>query len=422
MKSRLSLVLIILLLLVGFSSGYLLGQSSLAPIDVFGRNTAVPDLAEETIGPFWEVWELVHTRYYDQPVDDGQLVEGAIDGMLATLDDPHTRYLSPEDEIATRQRLNDEFQGIGAEVESVDGAITIVSPIAGSPAAAAGLLPGDILREADGVSLTDMDLFDAVLLVRGPAGTAVSLLIERNGDQFLVDIVREVVELTSVRGEMLEDGLAYLQLTQFGNRTEQDLAEALTNLMAQNPVGLILDLRRNPGGGLETVVEIADQFLPKGVILEEQFGNGRISTFESSDKGLAEEIPLAVLIDEGSASASEVLAGAIRDRDRGLLIGQTTFGKGTVQTWHTLSNGGGVRITIARWLTPNMTWVHEKGLEPDLLVTLPEVENPADFEDTQLQAAIDYLLGEPVLGENGKEFEILENRSSAFSEETAENQ
>jgi carboxyl-terminal processing protease len=169
--------------------------------------------------PFWETWDLVHTRYYDQPVDNAALIGGAIEGMLAALDDPHTRYLSPEDEASSRERMDGEFQGIGAEVESNDGNITIVSPIVDSPAEAAGLLPGDILRAADGVELTGLDLIEAVSRVRGPADTAVTLLVERDGEQFEVEIVRDVVALVSVRSEMLEDNLAYIRLTQFGYRS-----------------------------------------------------------------------------------------------------------------------------------------------------------------------------------------------------------
>ena len=400
MNSRpLFTLLVVFSLFFAFGAGYVLAQSPQAPVALFGPSGTAPAGTNELFAPFWEVWDLVHARYYQQPVDDNVLMEGAIEGMLAKLDDPHTRYLSPEDEAATRERMDGEFQGIGAEVESVDGNITVVSPIVDSPAEAAGLQPGDILRAADGVELTGMDLMEAVSLVRGPAGTAVTLLIERNGDQFEVEITRDVVELVSVRSEMLDEGLAYIRLTQFGYRSSEEMNAALTDLMAQNPSGLILDLRRNPGGGLETVVEIADQFLTQGLVLEEQFGDGRIQTYESSDKGLAEDIPMVVLVDEGSASASEVLAGAIRDRQRGILIGQTTFGKGTVQTWHSLSNNGGVRITIARWLTPDENWVNETGLEPDYLISLPEVENPDDFTDTQLQAAVDYLLGRPVVSE-----------------------
>jgi carboxyl-terminal processing protease len=344
------------------------------------------------------VWQLIQTRYYDQPVDNDLLAEGAINGMLAVLGDTNTRYLSPADEVAARESMSGEFQGIGAEVASVDGAIVIVSPLEGSPAEQAGLRPGDILRQADGVTLDGLDVFDAARLVRGPAGTAVSLLIERNGEQFTLEVERALIELKSVRSEILPDNLAYVRLNRFGERSDQEMAEALEEVMAANPAGLILDLRRNPGGSLTTAVSIADQFLSKGIILREQFGGGSERLYESTDRGLAEDVPLVVLIDEGSASASEVLAGAVRDAGRGALIGQTTFGKGTVQTWQGLSNGGGVRLTIARWLTPDSDWVHERGLDPDFFIPLPELQEdaPEEPQDTQLQAAIDYLTGKTI--------------------------
>jgi carboxyl-terminal processing protease len=227
--------------------------------------------------------------------------------------------------------------------------------------------------------------------VRGPEGTAVTLLIERNGEQFEVEIIRARIQIDSVRSEMLEDGVAYVRINRFGERTNSELEAALTNLLDQDPIGLIVDVRRNPGGGLDSALDVADQFLPGGTILIERFGDGRERIFEATSNGLALDIPLVVLIDEGSASASEVLAGAIRDQGRGILIGETTFGKGTVQSWQPLSNGGGVRITIARWLTPNDTWIDQTGLEPDITVSLPEVEAFEDFVDTQLETAVDYL-------------------------------
>ena len=385
-----------LLVIFSFVGGYVLGQSPAAPMQLFG-GTAVSAQADAQFAPFWEVWDLVHERYLRQPVDDNALIEGAIDGMLATLDDPHTRYLSPQDQQAAQESMDGEFQGIGAEVEDVDGNITVVTPIDGSPAEAAGIQPGDILRQADGVDLTGMDVSEAAALVRGPAGTTVSLVIERDGELLNIDIVRDVIKLATVRGEILEEGIAYLRLSRFGNTTDTELAEILPDLLAENPSGLILDLRRNPGGSLDTTVEIADQFLDEGLVLVERFGDGDERPFEADSDGLAQEIPMVVLIDEGSASASEVLAGAIQDRNRGVIIGQISFGKGTVQTWHTLSNNGGVRVTIAEWLTPNNGSIHETGLTPDYYIPLPEFEADAEFEDTQLQAAIDFLQGETII-------------------------
>lgn len=389
-----AILAVVIFSIFAFTGGYLLGQSPVAPVNLFGivngRTLNNPD----DIKAFWEVWDLAHTRYLRQPVDDTALIDGAINGMLDTLGDPHTRYLSPSDQEAATQSMSGEFQGIGAEVESVDGAVTIVTPIDGSPAQAAGLQPGDILREADGVSLTGMDVTEAAALVRGPAGTTVHLVIERDGETFELAITRDVVKLASARGEMLDEGIAYIRLSRFANDTDQELQNILTDLLAQNPTGIILDLRRNPGGALDTTVNIADQFLPEGVTLVERFGDSRERQFQSSDKGLAEDIPLVILIDEGSASASEVLAGAIQDRGRGALIGNTSFGKGTVQTWQTLANDGGVRITIAEWLTPDKTSIHETGLTPDYFIPL-DPDNPD--EDTQLQAAIDYLLGKTII-------------------------
>lgn len=397
MISRLasSLSVIVLSILV-FLGGYVLGQSPAAPVQVFADTAVSPPTTAE-FEPFWEVWELVHERYLRQPVDNTALVEGAIEGMLAALGDPHTSYLSPADQQAAEESMDGEFQGIGAEVEDVDGNITVVAPIDGSPAAAAGIQPGDILRMADGVELTGMDVTEAAALVRGPAGTTVSLVIEREGELLNIDIVRDVIKLATVRGEILDEGIAYLRLSRFGNTTDEELEELLPGLLAENPSGLILDLRRNPGGSLETVVEIADQFLGDGLALVERFGDGEERPFEISDDGLAQDIPMVVLIDEGSASASEVLAGAIQDRGRGVLIGQISFGKGTVQTWHTLSNNGGVRVTIAEWLTPNKSSIDQVGLTPDYYIPLPDVENGAAFEDTQLQAAIDFLQGKTVI-------------------------
>ena len=399
MKSRFVVIFIgLVALIVAFNSGYVLGQSPAAPIQIF-PSSSVSSEADAAFAPFWEVYDLVQTRYYEQPVDDNVLAEGAINGLLAALDDPHTRYLSPQDEVAERQGFDGEITGIGIEVTSEEGFISVVSPIEGTPAYEAGLQPGDILREADGVDLAGMSIMEAASLIRGPVGTTVTLLIEREGETFEVEIKRDVIEIDSVRGEILEENLAYVRLSQFGTRSADELGEVLAELLAQEPDGLILDLRRNPGGGLETVIDIADEFLPESKVLIQEFADGIERAYNASDKGVAEEIPLVVLIDEGSASASEVLAGAIRDNERGILIGQTTFGKGTIQTWQELSNGGGVRITFARWLTPAETWVHEAGLEPDITVALPEVENVDDFTDTQLQAAIDYLLGNQVINE-----------------------
>jgi carboxyl-terminal processing protease len=386
--------------LICFTVGYSLGQSRVAPVQLFRAGfNAQPRATNDLFAPFWETWDMVHTAYFDQPVDDVALMEGAINGMLAVLGDQHTRYLSPEQQAHEREAMSGEFEGIGAFVEEVDGHIVVISPVEGSPAEAAGLQPGDILLEADGVDLRGMSADEGAALVRGPAGTMVLLLIERDGQRSSLEIMRAVIEVDSVRGEMLANDIAYVRLSRFGGRTAEELEVTLGELMAQEPSGLILDLRRNPGGGLTTVVEVADQFLQDGVVLVERFGNGMETVYDSEDGGLATGVPMVVLVDEGSASASEVLAGALRDRGRAILIGQTTFGKGTVQTWRELSNQGGIRLTVARWLTPDGVWVNEAPLEPDYLITLPEEVIFGDEGDSQLQAAVDFLMGKTVVSE-----------------------
>jgi len=389
-------LLLALLLPTVFVGGYILGQSEIAPLQLTGPAADTPAAAQESFRPFWEVWQILQTDYFSQPIDNDILTEGAIDGMLAVLDDPNTRYLSPEEEESNRLNFEGEFEGIGAEVTIVDDAIVIVAPFEGSPAAKAGIKPGDILREADGVELTGMDLGDAAELVRGPAGSTVHLVVERNSSTFEMDVVRDAIDIPSVRGEVLDEGIAYIRLSRFSSDTVQELEKTLHGILAEDPVGMILDLRSNPGGGLSTAVDIADHFLDEGPILVERFGNGKEIRFSADDEGLVQEIPLVVLIDEGSASASEVVAGSIQDRGRGTLIGDTSFGKGTVQTWHLLSNEGGLRVTVARWLTPAGTWVHGDGLVPDITIDLGE-SDVASQDDVQLQAAIDYLLGKPVV-------------------------
>lgn len=396
MKIRVTLLFLLGLLAaaITFAAGYAAGQGRLVAVGPAGSPLGGPADDRAAFAPLWEVYDILQRDYYARPVDAEALAEGAVQGMLAALDDPHSRYLSPDDEQAARQAMEGNIEGIGAEVAYEDGRITIVAPYEGSPAAAAGLKPGDVLLAADGVSLVGMDMAEAIDLVRGPAGTSVRLLVGRDGDTFEVLIERDVIRVPSVYGEMLDVGIAYVRLSRFGNTTAEELADTLRALTDDQPMGMILDLRGNPGGGLEAAVDVADHFLDEGLILVEEFGEGREKRHRASSAGLAEDVPLVVLVDEGSASASEVIAGAISDRERGVLIGTTTYGKGTVQTWRSLSNGGGVRITIARWLTPDGRWIQDEGLEPDFHVAMPEAAAD-ESADTQLEAAVDYLIGRP---------------------------
>ena len=406
---------IAVIMLVGsFSGGFLVGHfvpigSGNAPSFSFNapeaqplptvspdQQAATPGELETLFSPFWEAWNIVHEQYVDQPVDDLALMQGAIRGMMQALGDEHSSYMDPQTFTDANAGLSGEYEGIGAWVDTTDDYLTIVSPMPGSPAEAAGLQPGDKIIAIDGEDMTGIDAELARQRVLGPAGTTVVLTVAREGESELLDfsIVRDKIVTKSATGEMLDNGIGYVQITTFGDKTTPELSAALSELMAQNPNGLIIDLRNNGGGYLITAVEVASEFINDGVILYEQYGDGQRDTYTALKNGQATEIPLVVLINEGSASASEIVAGAIQDSGRGQLVGVTSYGKGSVQNWVPLSdNQGAVRVTIAKWLTPNERAIHGQGLTPDV-----EVERTVeDFEadrDPQLEKAIEVLLEE----------------------------
>lgn len=358
---------------------------------------------DELFAPFWETWDIIHERYVDQPLDDEALMQGAIQGMLDSLGDEHTSYMDPDQFQQANIPLEGEYEGIGAWVDPDAEYLTIVSPMPGSPAEEAGLQPGDQIIAVDGEDMTGIDGNLVIRRVLGPAGSEVVLTILREGEteSFDVEIKRAKITIPSVDSRMLDEGIGYVQLITFGETTSSDLRNTLQEILKENPRGLILDLRNNGGGFLNTAIDVASEFIDEGVVMYEEYGDGSRDTFYSNGRGIATEIPLVVLVNGGTASASEIVSGAIQDYGRGTLVGETTFGKGSVQQWVPLSDSeGAVRVTIARWLTPNERQIHEVGLEPDVIVELPQPDEtnsdeaqPANSEDIQLQKAIDILLG-----------------------------
>ncbi len=357
-------------------------------------NATPPENAEEMFAPFWEAWNLVHNEYVDQPVDDTELMQGAIRGMMNALGDQHSSYMDPDEFLQANTHLEGEYEGIGAWVDPDAEFLTIVDPMPGSPAEEAGLKPGDQIIAVDGEDVTGMDGNLVIRKVLGPADSKVILTIMREGEDSFLDfeITRASIVIPSVESEMLEEEIAYVRIFDFGENTTNDLRAALETLLTEDPKGLIIDLRGNPGGFLHTSIEVASEFIPEGLILIERFGDGREEQYFAEEGGIATEIPLVVLINGGSASASEIVAGAIQDYNRGTLIGETSFGKGSVQSWRALSNGGAVRITIARWYTPKDRQIHEEGLTPDIEVLIDD--ELADDQDPQLEKAIEHLLNQ----------------------------
>jgi len=321
-------------------------------------------------------------------------MRGAIRGMLDALGDPHTSYMDPDEYTQANIPLEGSYEGIGAWVDPDAEYLTIVSPMPNSPAERAGLKPGDEVVAVDGDNMTGVDGNLVIRRVLGPAGTPVRLTIRREGEPDLLEfeIIRKEIDIPSVEGEITEEGIAYVQLFSFADKTSSDLRSTLETLLAQNPKGLIFDLRFNGGGFLPTAIEVVSEFISEGVVMIEQFGDETEQVYEAIPGGVATEIPLIVLINDGTASASEIVAGAIQDYDRGLLVGEITFGKGSVQNWIPLSDdGGAVRITIARWYTPLGRQIHELGLTPDVEVLMTDEDIEAN-RDIQLEKAIELLI------------------------------
>jgi len=334
--------------------------------------------------------------FVDQPLDDNAMMEGAIKGMISSLNDPHTRYADPEEYKNEVESAAGEYQGIGAYVDVTGDYVRISSAIPGSPAEEAGLRKDDLVIALNGKDMTGVDPNDVLLDIRGPEGTTVLLTIKRGEEEpFDVEIERRRIETASVEGEMLESGIAHITMSQFGDNTTKELRETLESLMKKKPKGLILDLRNNGGGWLTTAVDTASEFLPAGTtVLLEKEGDGTETTYETHRRGgRALDIPMVVLINEGSASASEIVTGALRCNDRAVVIGKTSYGKGSVQIQPQLSNGGAVSVTIARWYMPDGTLIHGVGIAPDIEVDLTE-EDYQNEKDPQLNAAVEYLLGE----------------------------
>jgi len=357
--------------------------------------SATPEDLEDLFSPFWQAWDLVHDQYIEQPVDNEILMRGAIRGMMESLGDPHTSYFEPEEYQSLNAALqgDETYEGIGAWVDPTGDYLMIISPMPGSPAEKADLHTGDKIIAIDGEDMTGLDGELVRQKVLGPAGSTVVLTIAREGSEpFDVDIQRATITVPSVEGRMLDDNVAYVRLLIFSDSANDDLEKKIKELLAQNPEGLILDMRNNGGGYLDTAVDVISQFIEKGVIAYEEYSDGSRRPLEAHKGGAALDIPIVVLINEGSASASEIVAGAIQDLNRGPLVGAQSYGKGSVQMPSTLRNDqGAVRITIAHWLTPNGRTIQDIGLTPDYPVELTEEDIEAG-RDPQLDKAVELIL------------------------------
>jgi len=373
------------------------------PAQTQDPTNSTPQELQTLFAPFWETWNIIHDQYVEQPVDDVTLIEGAIKGMLDTLDVGLNYYDNAEQLQQKNDFLNGrDYEGIGAYVDTQGEYLTVIAPIKGSPAEKAGLRSGDMFIAIDGEDMTGISPEDARQKVLGPAGTEVTLTVVREGEPHPFDVVitRAKINVPLVESEMRSDGIAYVRLNTFGDTADEELRAAIQEMLDQNPKGLILDLRNNGGGWLTQGIAVASEFLPKDkIVVYQKYGDGSLEEHMSTGRGIAVDIPMVVLVNEGSASASEIVAGALQDYGRAKLVGVTTFGKGSVQSVNLLSDGGSVAITSAQWLTPNKRLIQSIGLEPDVYVEITQ----ADFDagrDPQLDTAIQTLsaivLGVPI--------------------------
>lgn len=384
-----------------FVAGYSLGRQR-------SETAGTVDSLQEAFQPFWDAYHKIDREYIGE-VDTKRLVEGAIDGMFEAIGDPYSEYMTSEEYENALSSISGQFEGIGAEMTSRDDAgeagcspassschLVIVRTLRDSPAREAGLQADDEVLAVDGEPVIGRTLDDVVLRVRGERGTKVTLTIRRGGGApFDVTVTRDVIKAEDVTSEVLAEGrVGYVRINGFSSGAAGDFKQQLRELVESEGLEkLILDLRDDPGGFVEAARTIASQFVGSGPVFYEEYADAEPQPQLAEEDGVATDpaIELIVLVNGGTASASEIVAGAIQDTERGLLVGETTFGKGTIQQWQTLPNAGGFRLSVAKWLTPDRRWIHEQGLEPDVAVEQPD-EAPAG-EDRQLDRALEILLG-----------------------------
>ena len=388
-KSNLAKAVIVFMALITmFGLGWLVGGDRISlndPIVTVGDDV---DSSISTDGIEELYRELVQN--YDGDIDPDELSEGLKEGLVAAVGDNFTEYLSPEDTQEFNASLEGSFEGIGAELGKEGSFVIIVAPIKGAPAEAAGVQPQDIITEIDGEDATDITISEAVNRIRGEKGTDVVLTLIRDGERVEATITRDTIDIPSVEWRV-EDGVGVIEIGRFGSDTGQLVRTAANEFKDANVQDVIIDMRGNPGGLLDQAVQVSDVFLNKGaIVLEEKKDDKVIKSFSASNEAILQNVDIAVLINEGSASASEIVAGALRDNDEAIIVGQTSFGKGSVQQLIDLSNGGSLKVTIARWFTPAGENIDKEGIEPDELVEISREDIEAE-RDPQFDKAIELI-------------------------------
>lgn len=383
-------LLILLFILAALGGGIVLGKQVFSSSSVIAKTTSDSGL---NFSLFDQVYQSIKQKYVDQPKSNTGLEYGAIKGLVAGLGDPNSNFMDPDETKAFQENLDGKFSGIGVELAVKDKALTIVAPLPSSPGDKAGLKAGDIILAIDGVNTSTLTLDAAVQKIRGPEGSEVALLVARKGefDGKSFKVKREQIDVKSVTNSVREDGIGIIDIARFGEDTASLVGKAAAEFTSKHVKGIVLDLRGNPGGFLEASVDVAGNFLAKDqVIVSEEFGDGSKQEYRSSGTATLKDIPLVVLVDEGSASAAEILAGALRDYGRAKLVGTKTFGKGSVQELQSLSQGTSLRLTVAKWVMPKGGKIDHVGIEPDVKVEITQADLDA-HKEPQLDKALELV-------------------------------
>lgn len=397
-KKYLLIITPIILIAAVFGLGFWVGQVARPSIE------KVEGLCQKTLGQpeqvdfslFWDAWQIIQKKYVDRmELNTQEMVYGAISGLLKSLDDPYSLFLPPQESKKFLDDMGGSFEGIGAEIGIRKGVLTIIAPLEGTPAKTAGLQAGDKVLKIDDTLTADLTLDEAVNLIRGPKGTEVVLLISREEweEAKEIKIIRGTIKIPILKWE-LKDDIAYVQFYHFTENAAWEFRKMTNEILGSEARGLILDLRNNPGGYLEVAVDIASWFLEKGKLVAlEDFGNGQKIEYRSRGYKKLAHLPMIILINQGTASGSEILAGALRDHLGIKLVGQKSFGKGSVQELEKLKGGSSIKITVAKWLTPSGICIHQEGLEPDFEVEMTQEDIEAG-RDPQLDKAMELLKAE----------------------------
>jgi carboxyl-terminal processing protease len=380
----------ILFVFAVFTLGYAAGN--LSQFDTSAQERKTLNDTDRSFDPFWDAFAIIGSSYID-PVEVDELVGGAIDGMMEVLDDAHSGYIRPELCRLTKD-FSGEFSGIGVTIKTDEetGEIEVFTVIPNTPAEEVGVLPGDIFYEVDGRRVSSLSQAELSAIVPGPRGATVTIVFKRGEDFIAFEIVRDVFEKPNISVDIVGDNIAHISMLDFHDLSRSQLDEALAAVDIDGANGLIFDIRNNPGGTLASAIEIGSAFIKDGVLLR-QISRDHTEEVTRAGGGYADiDVPIVVLVDETSASASEVIAGAMQDHGVATILGETTYGKGTVQNLPPLSNGGCLRVTVRRWMTPNGHWIHKQGITPDIIVEWnPNEDDRGTKEDPQLAAAIEYL-------------------------------